>query len=86
MYYIYVLKSLKDGSTYIGYTKDLKERFEKHNKGRSRFTKARRPYQLLYYEAYISKTIALRREKALKRNSSKKEELFDRIMPPSSSG
>ena len=33
MYYTYVLQSQKDGKFYIGFTKELKLRFERHNKG-----------------------------------------------------
>ncbi len=51
MYYTYVLISEKDGNFYVGYTKDLKQRFELHNKGRVDSTKDRRPLKLLYYEA-----------------------------------
>ena len=32
-YYVYVLRSLKDEKNYTGYTKNLKLRFEQHNKG-----------------------------------------------------
>ncbi|MDP3685036.1 MAG: GIY-YIG nuclease family protein, partial [Ignavibacteria bacterium] len=51
MYYVYVLKSLKDGNFYKGYTKDLKKRFEDHNKGKVESTKLRTPFELIYYEA-----------------------------------
>jgi putative endonuclease len=47
MYYVYVLKSLRDGSFYIGYTFDLKRRFKEHNEGESMFTKNKRPYELI---------------------------------------
>ena len=46
MYYTYVLQSEKDGKFYLGFTEDLKQRFELHNKGRVDSTKDRRP--LLY--------------------------------------
>ena len=53
MYYTYVLLSTKDKEFYTGYTKDLKLRFEQHNKGLVDSTKARRPFKLIYYEACI---------------------------------
>jgi len=40
-YYTYVLKSLKDGKMYTGYTRNLKLRFEKHNNGLVESTKNR---------------------------------------------
>ena len=66
MFYVYVLKSGKDSSFYIGFADDLKARFIKHNQGLVRSTKNLRPLSLIYYEAYISKKDALIREKRLK--------------------
>ncbi len=51
MYYTYVLQSKQDGNLYFGYTEDLTERFEQHNKGQVISTKERRPLKLVYYEA-----------------------------------
>lgn len=65
-YYTYVLKSKKDGKMYTGYTKDLKLRFELHQKGLVESTKDRRPLQLIYYEASLSQRDATYREKYLK--------------------
>ncbi|MFQ5964136.1 MAG: GIY-YIG nuclease family protein [Candidatus Scalinduaceae bacterium] len=66
MYYTYVLKSHKDGKMYTGSTKDLKLRFEQHEKGLVKSTKHRRPLELIYYEACLSEEDALHREKYLK--------------------
>ena len=66
MYFVYVLHSDKDGNLYTGYTKDLELRFEQHSKGYVESTKNRRPLQLIYYEACIKQTDALKREKYLK--------------------
>ena len=66
MHYVYVLKSEKDGNMYVGYTTDLRERFALHNAGKVKSTRARRPFQLVYYEASLSQQDALRREKYLK--------------------
>src|SRR3989338_5623196 len=51
MFYVYILKSLKDDKLYIGSTNDLKRRLSEHNKGLNRSTKARRPFEIRYYEA-----------------------------------
>jgi len=66
MYYVYVLESLKDKSIYIGYTADLKTRLSKHQSGVSRSTKFKRPYELIYYEAFLNKKDAKAREEYLK--------------------
>jgi putative endonuclease len=66
MFYTYILQSLKDKSFYIGYTSDLEKRLEHHNKGHSLATKHKRPYKLIYYEAFVDKNDAKDREVYLK--------------------
>ncbi|MCX6762428.1 MAG: GIY-YIG nuclease family protein [Candidatus Moranbacteria bacterium] len=66
MYYVYVLKSDKDKKNYVGYTKNLKLRFELHEKGEVVSTKNRRPLKLIYYEACLNQQDATHREKYLK--------------------
>ena len=65
-YYTYVLKSLKDNKFYVGYTQNIKLRFEQHNKGLVDSTKDRRPLILIYFEACLNQEDALHREKYLK--------------------
>jgi len=66
MFYIYVLLSIKDKMSYIGCTKDLKQRINQHNKGWVKSTKDRRSLSLVYYEACLNQQDALHREKYLK--------------------
>ena len=66
MFYTYVLQSKHDGKFYVGFTKNLKLRFEQHNKGRVDSTKDRRPLKLIYYEACLDQDDATKREKYLK--------------------
>ena len=66
MYYTYVLQSEKDGKFYVGFTNDLKQRFEQHQKGQVDSTKNRRPFKLIYYEACIDRNDATNREKYFK--------------------
>jgi len=66
MYYVCMLKSKKLNKEYIGSTSDLRERIKRHNLGRSKFTSKGTPWELLYYEAFVSKKDALREEKFLK--------------------
>jgi putative endonuclease len=65
-YYVYILRSLKDGKFYIGSTSDIKARLSFHNAGLQRSTKSRIPFELIYSEDYNSKTDALKREKQIK--------------------
>ena len=66
MIYVYVLQSDFDGGLYIGMTGDLRRRFEQHQRGESRSTKGRRPWGLIYYEAYLERQDAEGREVFLK--------------------
>ena len=66
MWYVYIIKSLKDKKIYVGHTKDLKRRFKEHNSGLVESTKARGPFKLLYYEACNLLEDSLKREKSLK--------------------
>ncbi len=66
MYYTYVLQSEKDSKFYIGFTKDLKQRFNEHEKGLVESTKNRRPLTLIYYEACLRQEDATKREKYFK--------------------
>lgn len=66
MYYVYVLKSEKDGKLYTGYSHDLKTGIAEHNKGAVPITQFRRPFKLIYYEAFLHQQDATAREKYLK--------------------
>ena len=71
MYYVYVLKSKKNGDVYIGYTGDLKQRLKQHNNGQSSSTKLNIPWILIYYESYLCKFDATKRERQLKNHRAK---------------
>ena len=62
----YVLRSLKDGNFYVGYSRDLKRRVTEHNSGQIPSTATRRPLELVYYEACLNQADATKREKYLK--------------------
>ena len=66
MYYTYVLQSLSDNKFYIGFTQNLKQRFEQHENGLVQSTKHRRPLKLIYYEACLDRADATKREKYFK--------------------
>lgn len=62
-----MLKSKKDGSLYFGYTNDLKRRISEHNELKNRSTQNKAPFEVVYYEAYKSKSDAKYRENNIKR-------------------
>lgn len=66
MYYTYVLQSTRDMNFYTGFTKNLKLRFDQHEKGLVDSTTHRRPLKLVYYEACLDERDAAKREKYLK--------------------
>lgn len=66
MHYVYILRSNKDKQLYIGCTKDLQKRVQKHNSGDVSSTKYRLPLEVIYYEAFTNKEDAFAREQWLK--------------------
>lgn len=79
MYYVYILKSKRDKKLYIGSTCDLRKRLYMHNAGLVFSTKYRRPFELIYYEAYKSEKDARKRESSLKLRSRAFTQLKKRI-------
>lgn len=79
MFYVYILGSLKDKELYIGSTNDLRKRFREHNSGKVLSTKSRRPFILLYYEAYKTEGEARDRESSLKLRGQARAGLIKRI-------
>ena len=74
MNYVYILRC-NDGTLYTGWTNDLINRVNIHNKGKgAKYTKARLPVKLVYYETYNSKRDALKREYEIKQYSKKDKE------------
>ena len=68
-YYVYMLKSVKNKIvTYVGYTKNIKNRISLHNNGKgAKFTRGRK-WKLIYKEKYASKNKAISREYYIKKN------------------
>jgi putative endonuclease len=66
MFYVYVLHSESDLGLYIGFSTDLRRRLAEHRQGKAFATAFRRPWRLIYYEAYVEEADALGRERYLK--------------------
>ena len=71
MYYVYVL-GCGDGLSYTGFTTDLRARLVRHRNGAVQTTKGRLPVRLVFYEAFVHKADALRREGYLKTAAGKR--------------
>ncbi len=73
-FYTYIVRC-SDGTLYTGYTNDIEKRTEAHNAGKgARYTRSRRPVELVYYEEYPTKEEAMSREWHIKRLTRKKKE------------
>lgn len=66
MYYFYVLRFKRNGKLYKGFTNDLKRRISEHRSSRSGFTSRNGSFDLVFYEAYISKADAQEAERYFK--------------------
>ena len=66
MYYVYVLYSRKTNKLYKGSCNNIKKRVSQHGSGQVRSTKDVQDWQLVYYQAFVSKTDCLREERFLK--------------------
>ena len=71
-YHVYILQSDTDGSYYVGSTQDIDERLLRHNEGRSKYTKSRRPWALVHTEKFPSRSEAVKRENQIKSRKSRK--------------
>ncbi|WP_066755748.1 GIY-YIG nuclease family protein [Crocinitomix algicola] len=63
---VYVLYSDNFDKIYIGYTSNLIQRIYYHNNGHKGYTKNFRPWKVIHVEIFLSKTLAIKREKMLK--------------------
>jgi len=79
MYYVYILRSIKDKQLYIGYTNNLPKRIKEHNSKLNTSTKSRIPFKLVYYEAYANLQDATKRESNLKLHAKALAQLTRRI-------
>lgn len=65
-YFVYLLKSRKDATYYIGQADNVVRRLNQHNSGQVSSTKSRLPWKLIGYEAYLSCSQSMWREHKLK--------------------
>ena len=74
MNYTYIVEC-KDGTLYTGWTNNLEKRIADHNSGKgAKYTRARKPVTLVYYETFEAKEEAMKLEYAKKQMTQKKKE------------
>ncbi|MCY6354655.1 GIY-YIG nuclease family protein [Clostridium sp. ZS2-4] len=74
MNYVYILEC-SDKTYYTGWTKDLEKRINAHNTGKgAKYTRGRLPVKVIYFEQYITKSQAMKREYQIKKMSRKEKE------------
>ena len=66
MIYVYILKSLRDSSQYVGMSGKIKSRLNDHNSGKVRSTKSKLPWKIIHTESFAGRAEARIREKYLK--------------------
>jgi putative endonuclease len=77
-YYIYILKSKRNNSFYVGSCENIKNRLEQHNNGESSSTKRFIPWELIYSERYNILSEARKREYQIK--SWKKRSAIEKLI------
>ena len=79
MFYVYVIQDTdRQDRFYIGQSGDLKRRLAEHNSSNNHSTRGRR-WRLVYYEAYLLKDAAIKRELVLKGDGRTRRHLMDRV-------
>ena len=71
-YYVYILESGTDGSWYYGYTENLEQRLSDHQTNRSKYTRNKGPWRIIFSKQFATKTEALEFEKYLKKTRNKR--------------
>ena len=78
MTFYFYLARCSDNSLYSGSCKDIQQREDTHNSGKgAKYTRARRPVQIVYYEEFPNRSEAAKREYEVKQwTKAKKENLL----------
>jgi len=67
MFYVYILKSLKNDKNYVGMTsRNTRIRLREHNLGKNHWVQRNKPFRVVYYEEIFCQEDAVNREKFLK--------------------
>lgn len=73
-YYVYIILTVNN-KLYCGYTDDVEKRYRMHKEGKgAKFTKANKPFKLVYTKEFNTKTEAQREEYRIKQLTRKQKE------------
>ena len=72
MYFVYILKSQKERTYYIGQTENIENRVNEHNRGKSAYTRRKAPWDLVHVEEFDTRSEAMKREHEIKKQKSRK--------------
>lgn len=78
IYFVYILKSEKNGRYYIGSTGNLERRLSEHNSGNTKSLKYLRPLKVVFKKGFIQRKEAIKIEKKLK--SFKSKNIIEKIV------
>ena len=71
MYYVYIIQSELDKSWYYGFSENPEKRLHFHNDGKSKYTKSKLPWKMIFRRGFKTKTKALKFERYLKKTRNK---------------
>ena len=71
-FFVYIIFSASLDKYYVGYTSDLEKRLLEHNDGISVYTSKTSDWSLKYSEPYLTRDLAMKREKEIKKKKSRK--------------
>ncbi len=88
MFLVYILQSLKDKCTYVGFSDNVEKRLIRHNQGCVNATKHRRPFKILFTEEAKDMQEAKKREKYWKSGAGRRKlkYFFENGFPDNNAG
>ncbi len=73
MYFVYIIRSERDGTYYTGMTEDVRKRFREHNRGLTKSSRSHKPWKIIYVEECVTRAQARKREKYWKSGAEREE-------------
>jgi putative endonuclease len=73
MFHVYILRSEKTAHHYVGFTSDITQRLGQHNRGITKSTKNRGPWEMVHHEEFSTRSEAMHRERFFKTGQGREE-------------